>query len=170
MIGVLISSWQVWTNLDPRHEHALTNHITGFDLVSICTYWITFPFRYLLYGHYHMTHIYLMMQQIVHVTRKNFRGRISQNLRAHTILITWRVSVCSIVCLIITNINNIKSYSFSCQWANCSFKGFLIYGLDGKSIQIVEKITIFCLYLIHCCLENYFWTIWQTENRKLESE
>jgi len=93
---------------------------------------------------------------------KNFRGRISQNLRAHTILITWRVSVCSIVCLIITNINNIKSYSFSCQWANCSFKGFLIYGLDGKSIQIVEKITIFCLYLIHCCLENYFWTIWQT--------
>ena len=42
---------------DPRHEHALTNHITGFDLVSICTYWITFPFRYLLFGHYHMTHI-----------------------------------------------------------------------------------------------------------------
>lgn len=109
---------------DPRHEHALTNHITGFDLVSICTYWITFPFRYLLFGHYHMTHIYRNYDVTdcnYHVTRKNSRGRISQNLRAHTILITWRVSVCSIVCLIITNINNIKSYSFSCQWANCSF-------------------------------------------------
>lgn len=82
-----------WTCIDQSHHRiwfGIYMYVLNYFSISISTLWALSHDSYLS-SNYDVTDC------SYHVTRKNFRGRISQNLRAHTILITWRVSVCSIV-------------------------------------------------------------------------